>query len=45
MIMEWIGIIVIGIIAVISFFVIKEQLIKNKNEKIINRRKSEQDKL
>lgn len=45
MIMEWIGIIVIGIIAVVSFSIIKEQLIKNKNEKIINRRKEEQDKL
>ena len=43
--MELIDIIVIGIITVISFFVIKEQLIKNKNEKIINRRKEEQDKL
>lgn len=42
--MEMIGIISVIVICVISFFVIKEQLIKNKNEKIINRCKSDKDK-
>lgn len=42
--MEMIGIVSVIVICVICFFVIKEQLIKNKNEKIINRRKSDKDK-
>ena len=41
--MELISIIIISVIVVVSFFVIKEQLIKNKNDKIINRRKSDKE--
>ena len=41
--MELISIIIISVVAIISFVIIKEQLIKNKNDKIINRRKSDKE--
>ena len=41
--MELISIIIVGIIVIVGIVIIKEQLIKNKNEKIINRRKSDKE--
>ena len=41
--MELISIIIVGIIVIVGVVIIKEQLIKNKNEKIINRRKSDKE--
>lgn len=41
--MELLSIIIVSVIVISSFVIIRGQLIKNKNEKIINRRKSDKE--